>query len=56
MTVLAVVPATSDVAVSRAGRLTRSGGSSKKSLDAAIAEAADSDVLPIWLTPAVSAA
>ena len=36
--------------------LTRCGGSSKKSLDAAIAEAADSDVLPIWLTPAVSAA
>ena len=35
---------------------TRSGGSSKKLLDAAIAEAADSDVAPIWVTPAVSAA
>ena len=54
-TVLADVPSTSAVAV--AGEpLTRCGGSSKKSLDAAIADAADSDVLPILLTPAVSAA
>lgn len=55
-TVLAVVPATCAVAVAKGGPATRIGGSSKKSLDAAMAEAAGNEVLPIWLTPAVSAA
>ena len=54
-TVSADVPATSAVAVN-GEPLTRCGGSSKKSLAAAMAEAADSEVAPIWLTPAVSAA
>src|SRR5579862_986217 len=54
-TVLALVPATSAVAVAGAPE-TRIGGSSKKLLAAAMAEAADSEVLPIWATPAVSAA
>jgi hypothetical protein len=54
-TVLAAVPLTSDVAV--AGEpLTRCGGSSKKLLDAATADAADSDVAPICVMPALSAA
>src|SRR6185312_10542354 len=54
-TVLALVPATSEVAVAGVPE-TRMGGSSKKLLDAAIAEAAVSEVLPIWLRPAVRAA